>query len=684
MLVFATHDAPLLHSALAVARSLGELGAPVHLVHPGGRTAPSWSRYVRSTTRLLLDPGQPLRYVEQLCRLGREIGDAPVLVALDDVGALLASEHADLLGRDLRLNVPPAAVARALSDKRLLHELCLRHGIASPSRATASSPEDVAAFVEEAGLPVVVKAVTADQPLSAGAQQSRSVRIAHSLDEALAALDDGPREVLLQAYLPGGPESIWMFNGYFDAGSSCRLSFTGTKLRQYLPDVGYTSLGECRDNPEVERSAVRFLQEVGYRGIVDLGFRYDARDGRYYLLDVNPRLGATFRLFVGDDGTDVVRALYLDLTGQPVPRSRAPQGRRWVTEPQDVAAGLQLHRQGRLPLGRWAASYRGVSETAWLSARDPLPFVAMLAGTAALAVRRGAGALPSGPAARGAVATRELFDDRADYWREVYAGEDVDAAVYRRRLDRALDWLEVCGVGERGRLLEVGAGAGLATVALARRVGVVTALDSSAAMVEQLRATVRAAGVGDRVQVARADVEALPLTSESQDAVLALGVLPWLGDPERALAEMRRVLRPGGHLVLSGDNAGRLHWRLDPLLSPALQRPRRAVRAALAARGAAPARTHDTDPRLHDLEGMRRLVEAAGFELVTSSSLGFGPFSLLGRAALPDRVGRAVDVRLQRSADRGSARLAGLAAQHLLLCRALPVPAAAPCLGATA
>lgn len=688
VLVVATHDAPFLHSAVGVARSLGALGAPVHLVHPRGRTAASWSRYVRSTTRLVLDPDDPEGYVERLCDLARTIGGRPLLVALDDVAALLVAEHAERLAEDVRLNVPPAAVARALSDKRQLHDLCLRHGIASPARATARSAGDVARFVREVGLPVVVKATTAEHPLVAEPGQSRSVRIASTVEEAVAALGTpggaGPGEVLLQAYLPGGPESVWMVNGYVDAGSTCRLAFTGTKLRQYLPDVGYTSLGECRGNDEVERSAVRLLQEVGYRGIVDLGFRYDARDGRYCLLDVNPRLGATFRLFVGTDGTDVVRALYGDLTGRPVPRAGAPEGRRWVVEPQDLLSALRLHREGRLSLRQWAASYRGVRETAWFSARDPLPFVAMLAGTASLAARRTGRARPAGPAARGALATRRLFDGRAAYWRDVYAGADVDAAVYRRRLARALDWLELCGSGERGRLLEVGAGAGLATVALARRVGAVTALDSSAAMVEQLRSAVGAADVGDRVRVAQADVEALPLASASQDAVLALGVLPWLGDPEKALAEMRRVLRPGGHLVVSGDNLGRLHWRLDPLLSPGLQRPRRAVRSALAARGAVPRRTEDTDPVLHDLAGLRRLVEAAGFELVASSGLGFGPFSLLGRTVLPDRVGRAVDERLQRQADRGSARLAGLAAQHLLLCRALPVPTPSVGLRATA
>jgi D-aspartate ligase len=48
------------------------------------------------------------------------------------------------------------------------------------------------------------------------------------------------------------------------------------------------------------------MQEIGYSGIVDIGYRYDRRDGEYKLLDVNPRVGATFRLFVDSNGMDVV------------------------------------------------------------------------------------------------------------------------------------------------------------------------------------------------------------------------------------------------------------------------------------------------------------------------------------------------------------------------------------------
>ena len=115
--------------------------------------------------------------------------------------------------------------------------------------------------------------------------------------------------------------------------------------------------------------------EVRGGGILDIGYRYDARDGRYKLLDPNPRIGSSFRLFVGRDGLDVARALYLDLNGLPVPASPFPDGRKWIVEDQDIESTLDYMAEGTLGPGGWAASLRGVEEGAWFAWDDPAPFV---------------------------------------------------------------------------------------------------------------------------------------------------------------------------------------------------------------------------------------------------------------------------------------------------------------------
>ena len=119
------------------------------------------------------------------------------------------------------------------------------------------------------------------------------------------------------------------------------------------------------------------MKALGYTGILDLGFRYDARDGQYKLLDVNPRVGSAFRLFVAENGLDVVRALYLDLTGRPVPSAPAKESRKWLVENYDLVSSAKYYKDRALRPGEWLRSFRGVQEAAWFSRDDLRPFGAM-------------------------------------------------------------------------------------------------------------------------------------------------------------------------------------------------------------------------------------------------------------------------------------------------------------------
>jgi D-aspartate ligase len=173
-----------------------------------------------------------------------------------------------------------------------------------------------------------------------------------------------------------------MFNGYFDQDSNCLFGITGKKIHQTPVYTGMTALGVCLPNSTVYEQTYRLVRGTGYKGILDIGFRFDQRDGSYKLLDVNPRLGATFRLFVGDNGMDVIRAQYLHLTGQHVPLSRIRIGRRWIVEDADIVSSLHYFRDRTIGLREWISGYRRIQEGAWFASDDWLPFIHMAAGFA--------------------------------------------------------------------------------------------------------------------------------------------------------------------------------------------------------------------------------------------------------------------------------------------------------------
>lgn len=363
------------HGSLGIARSLGRLGVRVYGVDADPHAPGLSSRYCRGGFAWDFRTATPAESVDFLLRVGEFIGSPAILIPTTDHLALLVAEHADTLAaRFLFPRVSPELV-RALSDKRELYLLSRQLGIPTAETVFPRSRDQLFGFLETATFPVMLKGIDG---LRLEVRTGRKMLIVHNVDELLAAYDrmEDPAapNLMLQEYIPGGDDTIWMFNGYFDANSDCVAGFTGRKLRQHPVHTGATSLGICERNDRVDELTRGFMKRIGYRGILDIGYRYDARDGEYKLLDPNPRIGSTFRLFLSGDGMDVVRYLYRDLTNQPLPPARLREGRKWIIEDKDAESSLDYAREGTLTFGQWLRSLWGVQEAAWFALDDLAPF----------------------------------------------------------------------------------------------------------------------------------------------------------------------------------------------------------------------------------------------------------------------------------------------------------------------
>lgn len=122
-----------------------------------------------------------------------------------------------------------------------------------------------------------------------------------------------------------------------------------------------------------------------------------------------------------------------------------------------------------------------------------------------------------------------------------------------RRMRYALQQVDALNLPPGSEILDVGFGSGVYLEELAARGFHCTGVDASEGMVRSTTERLRAAGVND-VRLIRGDIERMPFPDETFDLVLSMGVLGYLIDEQRAVAEVQRVLRPNGAWIVSVQN----------------------------------------------------------------------------------------------------------------------------------
>ncbi|HJT02927.1 MAG TPA: carboxylate--amine ligase [Pseudonocardiaceae bacterium] len=360
------------HGGLGAIRSLGRLGVPVYGVHEDPLAPAARSRYLHGRCIWRSAPDDVQRVHAGLIALAERIGRRAVLIPTDDAGAIFLAEHGSDLRQFFLFSDPPAELPRQLAGKYTMYQRCRELGVPCAAAALPETLGEASRVAEQIGFPLVAKLATPWQSKSAKGLRSTSIIRTHDdLTSTWRACEEhGSGALMLQEYVKGWD---YFFHAYCDAQSRCRPGFVGSKERSYPAHAGLTSLGRWVDNPQLHEQATELVARVGFRGIVDLDYRFDPRTGTYKLLDFNPRLGAQFRLFSDTAGVDVVIAAHLDLTGREIPQGAPHLGRSFLVENYDPIAALAYRRLG-LGLRSWVTSLRRADELAWFARDDLAPF----------------------------------------------------------------------------------------------------------------------------------------------------------------------------------------------------------------------------------------------------------------------------------------------------------------------
>ena len=333
------------YSSLGIMRSLGRLGVPVYGVDKNKYNASVSSKYCRKNYVMDIDNADEDEAVKFLIEIRKKINTRTVLITTSDETALFVVRNKLVLKEHFIFPDVSFNLIRKLCSKKEMFILARKHNLPVPKSYFPESLSQLKYISVISAYPLLIKGIDgAKLEKNTGKKMIivnnpiQLIKYYHQIEKENAS------NIMIQEYIPDTCDHMWIFNGYFDSDSNCLAAFTGRKLRQNPVYTGMTSLGICQWNEILIDISKYFLRSIGYKGAVDIDFVYDVRDGRYKILDVNPRIGASFRLFVGTNGLDTVRAMYLDLTGQPVLADKPENGRKWLVEDKDLLSSYYYIR----------------------------------------------------------------------------------------------------------------------------------------------------------------------------------------------------------------------------------------------------------------------------------------------------------------------------------------------------
>lgn len=295
-------------AGLAAIRSLGRMGVRVFAVDNRRSALGFRSRYAEPQVALTRSGADYVAFLETL-------GEAVVFPTHDDDLQTLARSREAL---PLICPFPDWDVLGRIQDKRQQVAAAERVGVAVPRT------DDTGGWT----FPVLVK--PSDPPAFRARFGVKAFRAEN--DAELAAARDRAQgfDPFVQEWIPGGDDTLWTAGVYVDEAGVALGTFTGRKLRQTPREIGTARVAEARWRPELADAAIVLLRELRFHGIAQVEFKLDGRDGRFKLIEVNPRLWEWHGLAAAC-GVDLTRIAYLDATGRkPSPVTMHGDGKRWA------------------------------------------------------------------------------------------------------------------------------------------------------------------------------------------------------------------------------------------------------------------------------------------------------------------------------------------------------------------
>lgn len=361
-------------NALAIARSLTRYDAPVSVsTHP--YQSVRWSRhYVEG---YFPAPDVSLQdYWTDLLLEGHTARGSVILTCNDEAVQFVALNH-ERLSEHYILEKNRPELQLELLDKQRTLIMAKAAGLEVPWHSSACDLSDEEA--DQASFPVLVKPIHSHLYREVFEKKLSLANTPDELKRHLREVRDAGLHVMLCELIPGEDDRLCSYYTYIDEDGNCLFDFTKKVIRRTPKQFGWGCYHATEWLPDVAEAGRHFFTSIGYRGLANIEFKRDPRDGKLKVMESNPRFTAAHKLLIAS-GMDTARIVYDLLCGnEPVIPDSFTEGKRLLYPYQDFVECLQRRSRGEMTFGQWLTSVAGAQEFPQFEWSDPLPATVLTA-----------------------------------------------------------------------------------------------------------------------------------------------------------------------------------------------------------------------------------------------------------------------------------------------------------------
>jgi D-aspartate ligase len=359
--------------ALSVARNLVRHGVAVYAL-TGSREGVRFSRHVRWIR--MVDGGSPRSWERFLLGPESDYLAGAVLLACSDDAINLIARNSEQLSRKFLLEEGDPEARLCLLDKFRTYQKSVEAGIPTVAYELVNSVSQIHEVAERFRFPLVVKPLYSPDAALLGDK----IIIAETKEDLFemtrrvrSAVENLGVRALVMEFIPGGDDLLCSYYTYMDENGTPLIEFTKRLLRRSPMHTGIACYHVTDWNPEAAALGRKFFEHVKLKGLGNIEFKRDLRDGELKVIEANARFTAGDPI-VTKSGIDLAAITYNRLTGRAVPttRSYAVDMVFWLPA-EDIRAFAQLWKLGKITPGVWLSSIFRADKLPYFAWRDPIP-----------------------------------------------------------------------------------------------------------------------------------------------------------------------------------------------------------------------------------------------------------------------------------------------------------------------